>query len=182
LLTYGRDDGVAATETSWQKKFDTAVADKVKEQVPIEFKKELDDANVQIAAKDRTIRDLAARNDSLQRELQDAVRKATIYELFDNLVRQASTVRAGFARGRRERDNFRRLLTQIHHAHEAGSRWAGLFDDQATQLYERLQRDEPVSDQEILAFLASFTSDPKEKREIVEELAQLGTEAQAVRD
>ena len=47
-LYAGRDAGVAATETSWQKKFDAMVADKVKEQVPIEFKKELDDANAQI--------------------------------------------------------------------------------------------------------------------------------------
>jgi hypothetical protein len=193
--TRGRDAGVAATETSWQKKVDTVVADKVKEQVPIAFKKELDDANAQVTAKDATIKEkdatiknLTARAESLAREIQqvrqDADRKTAIYDLFDNLVRQANAVADKFATGNsgRARANFRALLTQIHEAHERGSRWTGLFDNQATQLYDRLQRNEEVSDREIVAFLAAFSSDPAAKRRIVDDLAQLGVEARVVRD
>jgi hypothetical protein len=184
----GRDAGVAATETVWQKKVDAVVADKVKEQVAIEFKKELDDANAQIMAKDHTIKDQAAANEALARELQrvrqEADRKTAIYDLFDNLVRKADTVRNGFAKGDvgRARANFRSLLTLIHDAHERAGHWTDLFNDQATQLYDRLQRGESVKDEEIVAFLASFTSDPGNKRRIVDELAQLASEARIVRD
>ena len=117
----------------------------------------------------------------LQQVRQDADRKNAICDLFDNLVRQAKAVRASFARGAdnagRARANFRFLLTQIHLAHQRGSRWTGHFDDQATKLYDRPSSDDKsVSNQEIIAFLTSFGSDPEAKRKIVDESAWLTPE------
>jgi hypothetical protein len=191
----GRDQGVAASDANWRKKFDATVADQVKIQVPKEFKSQFESVASADREKDTTIDGLNKKimelQSSLQQVQQDSSRKSAIYSLLDDLISSARNINANLQRAKaskdagfltKERQSFLQLLAQIHDAHEKGGRWVSLFDDLASALYLRTRDAKPISDEEIIAFLSGFTENPEGKKRIVDDLAQVGVQAREIRD